>query len=154
MKKLFLSLPLALLSLTAGAQSLDYLTLQSTEGVHTSFPIDGLKLYVEGAQLRVASGETQATFNLADLSAMFFAQTSTTAIANDALAATTSVKPGANGLVVTAPKGAVVRCYAADGRLAAQFVKTSDGGETLGETLSAGVYVVNVNGETFKVLMR
>lgn len=154
MKRIFLSLQCFALALAAGAQSLDYLTLQTTDGAQTSFPIDGLKLYVQGQQLLAKSGAAQTAFELAALQKMFFAATSTSGIGNGALAEAVSTEPGENGLTVTAPRGAVVAVYAADGRLSARYVKTREGRETLGQSLAAGVYVVKVGEETFKVMAR
>ncbi len=152
MKKIYLTSALALLSLGAGAQSYDFLTFCPEGKAQVSLPVDGLKLRVEGSQLVAEAGGSRTAFDLPSLRAMFFATESTTGIAaapgRDETAAT--LRDGR--ICVTAPAGSRVAVLTPDGRTVARLTKRADGSETLGPVPAAGVYLVNVNGRTFKLL--
>ena len=154
MKKFLLISALALSATGAGAQKFDFLTLCTNNGPHTSLPVNHVKLTVEGDRLVAEAGEERATFELSSLSAMFFATENTTGIASGLEAAPACRWTSGGRLTVFAPAGTAVTVYAADGRRAASFVKTRDGEETFAPALSAGVYLVNMEERTFKILAR
>ena len=150
MKKIYLTSALALLSLGAGAQSYYFLTFCPEGKAQVSLPAYGLKLRVERSQPE--AGGSRTAFDLPSLRAMFFATESTTGIAaapgRDETAAT--LRDGR--ICVTAPAGSRVAVLTPDGRTVVRLTKRADGSETLGPVPAAGVYLVNVNGRTFKLL--
>lgn len=153
MNKIYLTLLLILMG-AAGvkAQSLDYLTLRTTDGAETSLPSAGLRLTFADGQLvaRTTAGETR--FDLAALDVMFFA-TQPTAISTLSQADAAPVyRDGA--LSLSGAAGTPVSLYAADGCLVSRFTKTVSGTERIAIPLPAGVYVVSANGLTTKFLAR
>jgi len=153
MKRLFLILALVSgLCAGLGAQSFDYLTVRTTDGSERSLPVDGLRLTFENGQLVARTPESSASYALADLSVMFFASQPTAIASLQASQPAPVFRDGR--LTVSAPAGASVSLYAADGRLVARFVKAADGSESFAPALTRGVYVVNVNGRTSKFLAR
>ena len=152
MKKIYLTSALALLSLGAGAQSYDFLTFCPEGKAQVSLPVDGLKLRVEGSQLVAEAVGTYTTFDLPTLTAMFFATENTTGITTLPARSKTAVTLCDGRITVTAPAGSRVVVLTPDGRIVARLTKRADGSETLGPVPAAGVYLVNVNGRTFKLL--
>lgn len=153
MRRLFLTLALVS-GICTGlcAQNFDYLTVRTTDGGERSLPVDGLRLTFEDGQLVARTSETTVTYPLADLSAMFFAVQPTGIASLQAAQPAPVFRDGR--LTVSAPAGTDVRLYAADGRLVACFVKGTDGSESFAPALTRGVYVVSMNGRTFKFLAR
>lgn len=140
MKRITLILTLALATtLTAAAQSYDYLTFRTADGTEKSLASDGLKITFADGTLTATTGSETATFTLADLATMFFAE-SATGIANaTANAAPTAQIIGGN-LVVSGAAGQDVSVYTTDGR------RTATSG------LAAGLYLVRIGQTTLKVV--
>lgn len=153
MKRIILSIAvLAAFCVSAGAQSLDYLTFRAADGTERSMSIDGLRItFADGQMLATNSVESFDT-PLSALSLMFFAE-APTAIKGVNIGA--SQPDYRNGfLSVSAPQGGTISLYTADGRLVSQHVKQADGTEQIPLNLLRGVYILNVNGETTKLMVR
>ena len=136
MKKL-LTLLFVLSTLPCAAQSYDYLTLRQTNGEETSFPSDKLKITFDNGVMKFDNGVQTASFPLGDVSKMFFATTSTS-ISN--VFTKGGVAPAIRNGRLSVKSGAAVQVYSADGRSLSPDA-----------TFTPGIYLVKVNGQTFKV---
>lgn len=142
MKRLFTLLALvAAFAWSASAQSYNYLTFQQTDGAVRSLSLDGLKLTFAEGNLVATNGTTQTTFPLSALQKMFF---SSEAVGIHSASADSPVGVRIEGgtLHVDAPSDSEIAIYGIDGRRV-----PSTG-------LGQGVYVVKVNGKTYKVLAK
>lgn len=153
MKQFGLILILALLSLSGMAQRLDYLTLRATDGSMQSVKIDlgTVITFTDGVMTATTAGESQS-FNLTEISAFFF-DAEPTAI-NKLESTDLKVSLSSSQLSVLGPKAAVVQVFSTDGRLVAAFTKSTASAEVFGVNLPSGVYVVKVNGQTSKLMVR
>lgn len=136
MRKL-LTLLFVLSTLPCAAQSYDYLTLRQTNGEETSFSSDKLKITFDNGVMKFDNGVQTASFPLGDVSKMFFATTST-AISN--VFTKGSIAPVIRNGRLSVQSGAAVQVYSADGRSLSPDA-----------TFTPGIYLVKVNGQTFKV---
>ena len=136
MRKL-LTLLFVLSTLPCAAQSYDYLTLRQTNGDETSFSSDKLKITFDNGVMKFDNGVQMASFPLGDVSKMFFATTST-AISN--VFTKGSIAPAIRNGRLSVKSGAAVQVYSADGRSLSPDA-----------TFTPGIYLVKVNGQTFKV---
>ena len=136
MKKL-LTLLFVLSTLPCAAQSYDYLTLRQTNGDETSFSSDKLKITFDNGVMKFDNGVQTASFPLGDVSKMFFATTSTS-ISN--VFTKGGVAPAIRNGRLSVKSGAAVQVYSADGRSLSPDA-----------TFTPGIYLVKVNGQTFKV---
>lgn len=136
MRKL-LTLLFVLSTLPCAAQSYDYLTLRQTNGDETSFSSDKLKITFDNGVMKFDNGVQTASFPLGDVSKMFFATTSTS-ISN--VFTKGSIAPIIRNGRLSVQSGAAVQVYSADGRSLSPDA-----------TFTPGIYLVKVNGQTFKV---
>ena len=136
MKKL-LTLLFVLSTLPCAAQSYDYLTLRQTNGEETSFSSDKLKITFDNGVMKFDNGVQTASFPLGDVSKMFFATTSTS-ISN--VFTKGGIAPAIRNGRLSVKSGAAVQVYSADGRSLSPDA-----------TFTPGIYLVKVNGQTFKV---
>ena len=140
MKRILLSALCVVMALAASAQSLDYIVVQQADGQQVSLPAVGLKITFRNQTMHAVSGTQVADFPLTGLTKMFFSATPT-AVEN------VTVQQGmvriVNGrLQVNAPAGAKVSVYTPDGR------------QVEGNSLLHGVYLVKVNGRTYKLMAK
>lgn len=153
MKRIILSIAvLAAFCVSAGAQSYDYLTFRAADGTERSMSIDGLRItFVDG---RMSATNATESFDtpLSALSLMFFAEAPTAIKGVNLGASQPDYRAGL--LSVNAPQGGKISLYTADGRLVSRHVKQADGMEQIPLNLLRGVYIVNVNGETTKLMVR
>ena len=129
MRKL-LTLLFVLSTLPCAAQSYDYLTLRQTNGDETSFSSDKLKITFD-------NGVQTASVALGEINKMFFAS-APTAISN--VFTKGSIAPAIRNGRLSVQSGAAVQVYSADGRSLSPDA-----------TFTPGIYLVKVNGQTFKV---
>ena len=132
-----LPLPFVLSTLPCAAQSYDYLTLRQTNGEETSFSSDKLKITFDNGVMKFDNGVQTASFPLGDVSKMFFATTSTS-ISN--VFTKGGIAPAIRNGRLSVKSGAAVQVYSADGRSLSPDA-----------TFTPGIYLVKVNGQTFKV---
>lgn len=122
------------------AQSLDYLTVRTMEGTEQSFSLDQLKLtFADGKVVATSKGET-TTFDFANLDFMFFT-TEPTAIEKVSDGGCTVSIVGGN-LQTNAPAGSTIHVFTPDGKRVGQ------------SSLNRGVYLVQINGRTYKTIAR
>lgn len=130
----------SLLSVVAIAQQPPYLTFRSTDGTERSIPTKGLKITFPDGTMRAVAGTNEVVYALTDLQAMFLTAQPTAiasaVVGGDALRIENGKVQWPAGI-----KAGVV--YTLDGRM----VDASG-------TLSRGVYVVQWNGRTLKMMVR
>lgn len=149
MKKTLLTCFVATATLAMQAQSLKYLTFKTRSGTEKSMSVKGLKMVFTGGNLVATNKETSLTLPLTDMSDMTFTAVPT---AIEAVGAGTDlVKVNGNSLCVTARKGTAVHIYTADGRLITGFTANGNPEEM---SLQSGVYLVSINGKTFKIVVK
>lgn len=142
MKKFFL---LALLSLGfcgANAQTYNYLVVADQSGKTTDLPVSDITItFADGNLVAKTADDNVVTLPLASLDKMYFSTTATgiATVTNGLIAA--EIVDG--HLKVSAPAGTKVAVYGTDGR------QLSVSGR-----LAPGAYIVNVGGQTFKLLAR
>ena len=132
MKKAFLSLAL-LSSMTASATDFT-LYLEQSAGEKVSWEVSSLrKITFEGSNVVItkSNGET-ASFSTSTVSKMYFADPATGIQAVESIA------------------GATAHVYSVNGILTGKAVVNADGSVNL-SNLPKGIYVVSVNGKSFKV---
>lgn len=153
MKQFSLTLILALLSLSGMAQRLDYLTLRATDGSMQSVKIDvGTVITFKDGVMTATTADAIQSFNLTDISSFFFSAEPTAINLLEMSKAKVSLS--ANQLSVHGPQAATVQVFAANGQLVAAFTKSTAHAEVFGVNLPSGVYVVKVNGQTSKLMVR
>lgn len=152
MRKLIFSLIVAVISAIGisayGATTELYLTLTFKDGTEKSYPAEGIKITYEGDYMVIVSEGVTYQVLKADLDKMKFT-TEPTGI--------TSVKAGnsltvENGvLTINVTKASTLKIYSTDGTEVLSR-KVNAGETTVGiPQIPAGVYVVKVNNQTFKI---
>lgn len=115
-----------------------YLVMTDASGTETALSAEGLKLSVANGYLVASNdGETTATFELASLVSMAFAETAT------------SVVTAIDGTLGTAQEGAV-EAYNLSGVRLGTFSSMSQ----LKSALGCGIYIVKQNGTTKKITLK
>ena len=74
-KVLFTTLLLLAATLTAGADTYNYMVFEASDGTLLSMTADGLKLIYNDGTLTAISGNVSRTFAVSDLNRMFFSDT-------------------------------------------------------------------------------
>lgn len=74
-KVLFNTLLLLAATLTAGADTYNYMVFEASDGTQLSMTADGLKLVYSDGTLTAISGNVSRTFAVSDLNRMFFSDT-------------------------------------------------------------------------------
>jgi len=74
-KVLFTTLLLLAATLTAGADTYNYMVFEASDGTQLSMTADGLKLVYNDGTLTAISGNVSRTFAVSDLNRMFFSDT-------------------------------------------------------------------------------
>ena len=140
MKRILLLIIATASLFVAKAQSFDYLTVRTIEGSEQSFALDQLKLtFADGKVVATSKGET-TTFDFASLDFMFFT-TEPTAIESASNSAFAVSIVGGN-LQTNAPAGSTIHVFTPDGKRVGQ------------SSLNRGVYLVQINGRTYKTIAR
>ena len=140
MKKILLGVLCLFMATAVQAQRLDYIVMQKADGQKVSLPAVGLKITFDNQTMHAVSGDQTVDFQLAGMSKMFFSATPT---AIDNVVGQAEKVSIINGrLQVTAPAGAEVAVYTPDGR------------QVDGTYLPHGVYLVKVNGRTYKLMAK
>lgn len=152
MKSILFGLALACCATAASAQGTDYLTFRTADGAERSLLADGLKITFSDGKLTARNAAESIELPLNDLGLMFFSSTPTGIATAEADKAAAAISNGS--LCVEAPAGSRVSLYTPDGRLVGSYVKGNSGAEALCGNLPAGVYIVNINGKTCKLLAR
>ena len=139
MKKILLSLLGMVLGTMAYAQSLDFLTFRMADGSEKSLPVDGMKITFDGAQMHVKASRQTVDFNLVDMNLMFFSAVPTALEeVHDASGKVAII----NGRLVVDVPSAKVSVYTMDGRKVSTDVYLQ------------GLYLVIVNGRTYKLMAK
>lgn len=141
MKQLIMTLLLGGISLSASAQSYEYLTFQKVSGDEFSMAIDHLKITFDQGNLTATDGSKTVSVALNDMNKMFFSVLPTAidqATANNSEQVAATIVNGQ--LHVTAPTGSKVCVYDIDGR------------QVNAQHLTKGTYLVRINNTTLKVL--
>ncbi|MGM9693656.1 MAG: hypothetical protein ACI3YC_01425 [Alloprevotella sp.] len=136
MKKLLI-LFFVLGALPCAAQSYDYLTLRQTDGSETSFSSDKLKITFNNGMMTLNNGVQSASVALSEVGKMYFASAPTSI---STVFCKGNVVPAIRNGRLSVPSGAAVQVYSADGRSLSPDA-----------AFTPGIYLVKVNGKTFKV---
>lgn len=138
-------------STAAGAANYGYLTFRQSDGTLQSLTALGLQMKFQDGNLVATQGTETLTLDAASLAAMFFSESATTGISS--LQGTrSSVEATTGGIAVTAAAGSRVLVSSVGGVLMANLTASSSG--TTEVQLPKGVYVVNVNGTTTKIIVK
>lgn len=170
-KVLFNTLLLLAATLTAGADTYNYMVFEASDGTQFSMTADGLKLVYNDGTLTAISGDVSRTFAVSDLNRMFFSDTmqgtDATAIqeikvATPSQAATTPGQSATTpGQVTTTPgQGATTPDDSSSGSLGSLASLASQGYEvydlsgrrvaTSGTQLKPGLYIFKKGNTTTK----
>ena len=128
MKRLFLGLLLALVSLSVQADDFRYMAFQTNDGTIRTITAEGLQLTFDDGKLTATSGDEQVVISLSELSKMYFTDTPV-----GIEAPVLSQNELDDNAVVYNLQGMCV------GRLQAQ---------------PKGIYIVKVNGQRRKVILK
>lgn len=154
--KYFLFLAAFLLTgVAVEADNYNYLMFQTTGGATTYLNAAGTKIVFTNGQLVATSGTESATFNLSELSYMVFTTSkdgSTNSISNIETASY-GVHAADGSIVISGNGSQNVSICNVSGALVAKGM-TSGGTTTFGDNLAAGVYIVKVNGQTSKIVVK
>lgn len=149
-KKLLLWLFALVMAVPLAAQDYGYLTLKRADGREKSFAVGRITLTFDAANMQLATGGQAYSYALTDLNKLFFSSAAT-AIERAALPTQAVSLEGGDLLNVTLPAAARVSVFAVDGTLCLQRTLTA-GTHTLPlNGLGRGIYLVRLNGTTFKI---
>ena len=124
----------AILALTTShADDYPYLTFETQDGTTQSVAVSGLTLTIADGNLIATSGTETLTLALSDLTKMYFASEATSI----------------DELTTKLPADGVAEVYTLAGVSLGQRTLN-----TLHSTLDAGVYIIKVNGQTLKVMVK
>jgi len=124
MKKILLSLLVAMGALTAQADSYTYLTFETTDGAKTSVSVSSLTLTISGTTLTAGS----QSFTLSNLSKMYFSTSDET---------TTGIEEITNAALDEATD-----------------IYDLQGHKVTKEQMRKGVYIVKTKNRTYKIVVR
>lgn len=127
-------------SLPVAAQQLDYLTFRAVDGTEQSLPLDGLKITFEGQQLHAVSQGERLTYALPQLAVMFFAETAT---------GIESVTAARDELAIVNGQVCLKGCPVDNVQ-----IYNLAGFQVANRSLSHGIYLVKVEGRTYKLLAK
>lgn len=127
----------------AKAQTMDYLTFRTTEGVERSVASVGTVITFSNGNIQVENGDDKFSYTIQELSAMYFATEPT------GIQPILTEQSGLNNV----PAGTVVRVYNIAGQPVATFRK-AEGQQGLPAALPKGIYILKANGMTYKSLVR
>jgi hypothetical protein len=133
MKKIAIMFLLAIITITAKADSYKFLAFETTSGDVTSVSVSNLTMTVSGDNLIATNDNESHTFVLSALSKMYFSDSST----------------GINN-ITTVSQSSPVTVYTASGAIIGTFTDSS----SLKSALQKGVYLLKSNGQTSKLLVR
>jgi hypothetical protein len=124
----------AILALTtAHADDYPYLTFETQDGTTQSVAVSGLTLTIADGNLVAANGTQTLTLALSDLTKMYFASEATSI----------------DELTSKLPADGVAEVFTLAGVSLGHSTLS-----TLRSTLNAGVYIIKVNGQTLKVMVK
>lgn len=139
--------------LTAHATDYGTFTFLQSDNTATSLTANGLKMVFADGNLVVTQGSQTVTFSLATLSSMYFSNAGSTSIA--ALrTGETAIRTAGGTVRVCSPVTAQVALFRLDGMKVAEKTVPANSEETLGSSLSEGLYIVSVNGVKTKIFVR
>ncbi len=133
MKKIVLFLITAVASIGASAQTYSYLTFSETSGTETSISVSGLSITYSNGNMIATNSAGTTTIALTSLSKMYFSETATVGI-----------------VINKASKAQPVTVYSVSGVKIGSFTNAT----ALKAALRQGVYVIEANGETSKILVK
>lgn len=133
MKKKVLIIIAAAVSIGTSAETYNYLTFSETSGAETSVSVSGLSIAYSNGNMIATNSSGTTTIALTSLSKMYFSETSTVGIA-------------INSVSETQP----VTVYSVSGERLGTYTDVA----ALKEALRQGVYVIEANGETSKILVK
>lgn len=119
---------------TAYADDYPYLTFEKQDGTTQSVAVSGLTLTIADGNLIAANGTETLTLALSDLTKMFFASEAT----------------GIDELTAKLPSDGAAEVFTLTGVSLGQY----DSMQAVRAALQQGVYIIKVNGQTLKVMVK
>jgi hypothetical protein len=154
MKKTFLLAMLPLLMQEARAADYQYLVIAASDGTEQALTASGLTItFSDGKLVATSSSATVATIALSDLASMYFSNTDT-GIEDTAAPAAAQISVADGILSITAPEGTKIRITNTAGISLGYYIKAKQGTETIGNRLSQGIYLINVNSKSYKIFVK
>lgn len=155
MKKTFLLAMLPLLMQEARAADYQYLVIAASDGTEQALTASGLTITFSDGKLVATSSSsaTVTTIALSDLASMYFSNTDT-GIEDTTAPAAAQISVADGILSVTAPEGTKIRITNAAGISLGYYIKAKQGTETIGNRLSQGIYLINVNSKSYKIFVK
>ena len=132
MKKLLLTLIIIVVSLTAQAYDYPYLIFQTTDGTVRAMAVESMTISISGGNLVATNSEETQTYALADLSKMFFSE-STTGIEE-----------------MFSPDGGEVDVFAVTGAHLGRYANAQEATAHL----KSGMYLLRSKSTTIKIVVR
>ena len=119
---------------TAYADDFPYLTFEKQDGTTQSVAVSGLTLTIADGNLVAANGTETLTLALSDLTKMFFASEAT----------------GIDQLTAKLPADSAAEVFTPAGVFLGQYESL----QAVRSALQQGVYIIKVNGQTLKVMVK
>lgn len=153
MKHLLTIAMILLASAAAKAENYNYLIFQNADGTETALTSSRLKIIFSNGYLIATSGASEATLDLTSLSSMAFSDGNTTGITS-AYSTGNAIKAGKGYITVSSNAESHVSVFGANGAVIAKGTVSAGGEETFGSNLAPGLYIVNVNGKSTKIIVK
>ncbi|MCD8296003.1 MAG: T9SS type A sorting domain-containing protein [Prevotella sp.] len=151
MKNLLLLAILFLCSIGIHGEEYATFTFMKADGTEVTLPAVGLRITFNNGMITAVNGQDTETVSLADVNTMFFSNA--TAITK-ILSPDYAVNVSGHQLLITSPIGTDITVANTLGMVVCRSISTSDGEQTIGGSLPSGVYIVNLSGQTLKVMVR
>lgn len=153
MKKFLIITVLCGFALSASADDYNYLNFRLYDGTEQSLAANGLKITFSDGSLVATNNGTSTTLDLAQLSAMYFSQNDVSSVDGITIGQR-NIRVDNGSVYVAGNQGEEVRIFNISGVLCSRCQLSSDGEELVGESLAAGVYVVKVNNNATKIIVK
>ncbi len=152
MKKILLFSLLVVGTQVSHADDYSTFTLARQSGTTTSLTSVGTKIVFSDGNLVATSGNTTVTIDLTDMASMYFSSASTgiSRTTADGLGISTS---GRN-VVVTSGENGTASVVNLSGQLVGSATVSAGSAATIASNLAPGVYIVKVNQQTIKAVVK
>ncbi|MCD8203178.1 MAG: T9SS type A sorting domain-containing protein [Prevotella sp.] len=151
MKNLILLATVLLCNVNLFAEEYDYFTFTRADGSEVTLPAIGLKITFNNGMITAINGQETQTVSLANINSMYF---SNVAGIRKILSSDNAINVSNHQLFVTSKKGADITVTNMLGMVVCRCVSTSDNEQAVGGWLPEGVYIVKIDDQTLKVMVK